>query len=612
MNKRYRVPEIPESEQTPTVKMLLLLLEQFAQRIHEQDEEIARLKDEINRLKGQPPKPTFKGNLQSGLEGKEKTQKGRQNKKRPGSKKTAQTSALTIHEEVSLSPCEPIPADARFKGYQDFVVQELQIRAHNTRYRLARWVTSQGEVLKGQLPSELNGRHFGPQLVSYMLYQHHHCQTTQPLLLEQLREWGIEISSGQVNELLISGWGDIDQEKESLLQTGLSISPYVTVDDSGARHQGKNGYVTQIGNELFAWFSSTNSKSRINFLGLLRSGESDYQLTESALSYMKAQKLPLWLLTRLHLQVGTGFPDPSSWDAFLAKAGITNRRHVRIVTEGAWLGSALVHGLNQDLAMLGSALVHGLNQDLAMLGSALVHGLNQDLAMLGSALVHGLNQDLAMLGSALVHGLNQDLAIISDDAGQFDVLRHGLCWVHMERLIEKLIPPNARHREDIEQVRESIWKLYRDLKAYRQAPTEGQRKALTERFDELFSQHTSYATLNRLLERIHQNKPELLLVLERIHQNKPELLLVLERPEVPLHTNGSERDIREYVKRRKVRGGTRSEEGRRCRDAFASLKKTWRKLGVSFWDYLLDRVRGDHRIPPLPDIMLQPVLALGF
>ena len=443
---------------------------------------------------------------------------------------------MTIHEEVSLSPCEPIPADARFKGYQDFVVQELQIRAHNTRYRLARWVTSQGEVLKGQLPSELNGRHFGPQLVSYMLYQHHHCQTTQPLLLEQLREWGIEISSGQVNELLISGWGDIDQEKESLLQTGLSISPYVTVDDSGARHQGKNGYVTQIGNELFAWFSSTNSKSRINFLGLLRSGESDYQLTESALSYMKAQKLPLWLLTRLHLQVGTGFPDPSSWDAFLAKAGITNRRHVRIVTEGAWLGSALVHGLNQDLAML---------------------------------------------GSALVHGLNQDLAIISDDAGQFDVLRHGLCWVHMERLIEKLIPPNARHREDIEQVRESIWKLYRDLKAYRQAPTEGQRKALTERFDELFSQHTSYATLNRLLERIHQNKPE--------------LLLVLERPEVPLHTNGSERDIREYVKRRKVRGGTRSEEGRRCRDAFASLKKTWRKLGVSFWDYLLDRVRGDHR-----------------
>ena len=552
MNKRYRVPEIPESEQTPTVKMLLLLLEQFAQRIHEQDEEIARLKDEINRLKGQPPKPTFKGNLQSGLEGKEKTQKGRQNKKRPGSKKTAQTSALTIHEEVSLSLCEPIPADARFKGYQDFVVQELQIRAHNTRYRLARWVTSQGEVLKGQLPSELNGRHFGPQLVSYMLYQHHHCQTTQPLLLEQLREWGIEISSGQVNELLISGWGDIDQEKESLLQTGLSISPYVTVDDSGARHQGKNGYVTQIGNELFAWFSSTNSKSRINFLGLLRSGESDYQLTESALSYMKAQKLPLWLLTRLHLQVGTGFPDPSSWDAFLAKAGITNRRHVRIVTEGAWLGSALVHGLNQDLA------------------------------------------------------------IISDDAGQFDVLRHGLCWVHMERLIEKLIPLNARHREDIEQVRESIWKLYRDLKAYRQAPTEGQRKALTERFDELFSQHTSYATLNRLLERIHQNKPELLLVLERIHQNKPELLLVLERPEVPLHTNGSERDIREYVKRRKVRGGTRSEEGRRCRDAFASLKKTWRKLGVSFWDYLLDRVRGDHRIPPLPDIMLQPALALGF
>ena len=103
MNKRYCVPEIPESEQTPTVKMLLLLLEQFAQRIHEQDEEIARFKDEINRLKGQQPRPKFKKNLQSGLQNKEKAQ-SESNKKRPGSQKKAKTQALTIHEEVCIPP----------------------------------------------------------------------------------------------------------------------------------------------------------------------------------------------------------------------------------------------------------------------------------------------------------------------------------------------------------------------------------------------------------------------------------------------------------------------------------------------------------------------------
>ena len=79
-----------------------------------------------------------------------------------------------------------------------------------------------------------------------------------------------------------------------------------------------------------------------------------------------------------------------------------------------------------------------------------------------------------------------------------------------------------------------------------------------------------------------------------------ELLLALDRPELPLHNNLSETDIREYVKRRKISGGTRSENGRRGRDTFASLKKTCRKLGVSFWKYLIDRVGNTNRIPTLP------------
>ena len=91
--------------------------------------------------------------------------------------------------------------------------------------------------------------------------------------------------------------------------------------------------------------------------------------------------------------------------------------------------------------------------------------------------------------------------------------------------------------------------------------------------------------------------------LRRIHEKRADLLLVLERPEIPLHNNLSESDIREWAKKRKISAGTRSELGRRCRDTFISLKKTCRKLGVSFWRYLQDRIRGVREILALPDLM---------
>ena len=79
---------------------------------------------------------------------------------------------------------------------------------------------------------------------------------------------------------------------------------------------------------------------------------------------------------------------------------------------------------------------------------------------------------------------------------------------------------------------------------------------------------------------------------------------MLNRPDIPLHTNGSETDIRDYVKKRKVSGGTRSDAGRQCRDTFASLKKTCRKLDISFWHYLTDRLGiGEQYIAPLPNII---------
>ena len=106
------------------------------------------------------------------------------------------------------------------------MVQDLVIRAHTTLYRLARWVTAEGKSLMGQLPEALANGHFGTALVSYILYQHHRCQVTQALLLEQLRDWGIDMSAGELNAPLLSNRADFHSEKDALLAIWLLVSTY--------------------------------------------------------------------------------------------------------------------------------------------------------------------------------------------------------------------------------------------------------------------------------------------------------------------------------------------------------------------------------------------------
>ncbi len=186
--KSLQLPDITEEERTPLVESLLTMIEQLAERVRQQDEEIQLLKDEIRILKGEKKRPTFKPSKLA--EKTEKSSKGdaeqKNAKKRPGSSKRSKQAELTIHEEQEIPPEEPILPGSRFKGYRDFGVQARVIRTPNIRYRLARWETPEGQTLTGPLPGGLGGHPYGPHLIGYVLYQHHPCQVTQPLLLEQL------------------------------------------------------------------------------------------------------------------------------------------------------------------------------------------------------------------------------------------------------------------------------------------------------------------------------------------------------------------------------------------------------------------------------------------
>ena len=512
--------KIPEEEKTPLVVELLHVIEQMEGRIEQMREEIARLKGH----KGKPKIPPSR--LDKDPEDKRKGKKNASGK-RPGSAKRNKTKQLTIHETVSIAP-KQIPAGSTRAGHDDWIVQGLIIELHNVCYRLERWITPDGKLLKGKLPNSVDG-HFDTMLRSFILQQYNHGHVTQPLIWEELVDFGVDISKGQVNRILTENKEDFHLEKEGVLDAGLDVSTYIHVDDTGARHAGKNGYCTHIGNNLFAWFESTSSKSRINFLQLLRKGHGDYVINDEGLEYIRLQSFPQRLLARLATDTNKHFESEEDWKRHLERLTITNNRHVRIATEGA------------------------------------------------------------LLGSILRHGFSKDMVILSDDAGQFNILLHALCWIHAERTIHKLVPCSEEESEAIEDIRDSIWHLYRDLKAYKEAPDRETKASLEECFDEIFATQTCSEMLNAALRRLARNKAE--------------LLLVLDRPDIPLHNNLSERDIREYVKKRKISGSTRSDAGRRCRDTFTSLKKTCRKLGLSFWDYLYDRISQAHEIPPLPELI---------
>jgi hypothetical protein len=182
------------------------------------------------------------------------------------------------------------------------------------------------------------------------------------------------------------------------------------------------------------------------------------------------------------------------------------------------------------------------------------------------------------LWGAIKHlGLLQRTVIVSDDAGQFRVGQHALCWVHAERLVHKLIPANDKQRNAVNVAKRMIWWFYGRLKDYKLLPSPEKAKTLRAQFSRIFKRGRSgYSTLDGLLRRIHRHKDE--------------LLLVLERPDIPLNTNGSENDIRAFVTKRKISGGTVSENGREARDVMLGLSKTCKRLKVSFYDFLGDRL----------------------
>src|SRR4051794_33452429 len=123
--------------------------------------------------------------------------------------------------------------------------------------------------------------------------------------------------------------------------------------------------------------------------------------------------------------------------------------------------------------------------------------------------------EAAMIGSIVARGLLTDTVIVSDDAGQFDIFQHALCWIHAERHLRRIVCVTDEQHRLIEVQRQLVWWFYADLKLYKDDPTAIRRTALRRRFDRIFTRVTGFAELDQAVARTHANKDELLLVLDR-------------------------------------------------------------------------------------------------
>jgi len=489
------------------------------------------LKDEIRRLKGLPPRPPMKPSGMETATDRPAPETPSAAEATPPHRRGPGVSKLSVDRTVTLTASAP--AGSRHKGYEEIIVQDIAFKPEVTLYRRERWATPDGRTVTADLPAGVVGG-CGPNLHRLVLTLHFQGQMTCERIVAVLTAAGVAISKRQVVRLLTAKLDLFRAEDEAVFTVGIRASGYVSVDDTGARHAGRACYTTQFGSDRFTVFRTGPSKSRLAFLRNLLGGTARYAINAAAAAYMRAANLAHGVIDALLSADVLEFGSEAEWTAHLAALGLTELRvapdPVRVASEAALWGAIAAED---------------------------------------------------RLGNSV---------ILSDDAGQFHVGDHALCWVHAERLVYKLVPANDRQRNAVEVTRRMIWWFYRQLKAFKRHPSPERAAELRARFDRIFKRRTGYVTLDRLLKRLHANKGE--------------LLRVLERPEIPLNTNASENDIRVCVTKRKVSGGTVSENGRIARDLMLGFAKTCAKLKISFFHYLGARLQiPGPQIPPLASLI---------
>jgi hypothetical protein len=518
------------------VERLLNLVEKLSADLRDAQVEMQRLRDEINRLKGEQGKPKVKGNIPKPQVSDHSSEKERHKPhQRHKSSKKAEIQ-INREQEVTIDPAK-LPEDAKFKGHEDVVVQDILLRSDNILFHKQKYYSASArQTYLARVPRGYEGQ-FGPGIKSLALAFYFGMGTSEPKILEFYENVGVQISEGELSNLLIKDQEGFHAEKDAVYEAGLQSSPWQQTDDTLTRVDGENQHCHVVCNPVYTTYHTRPSKERLSVLDVLRNGRKRiFRLNAEALGYLENLTWSKKVWRRLQ-----------SWTA---------------------------ESCEQDLEE--NVFLERMETALPKLSQ------QQRKALIDAAAVaaYHVETDFPVVQ-----------ALVCDDAPQFNWLSREmmLCWVHAGRPFKKLIPVVAMHRELLADFLKQFWEYYHQLLAYRQKPTSEESIRLESEFDHLFSTRTGYDELDQRIAKTQAKKTS--------------LLLVLKYPELPLHNNAAELAVRQRVRKRDVSFGPRTDEGVRAWDTFASLAATAKKLDVSFYHFLHDRISAEHQIPPLADLI---------
>ena len=453
------------------VRQLLNLLEDVMTDLRVAHAENQRLRDEINLLKGEQGRPTIKSNQPQPPSTDHSSEQERRKPKGWSKGRKIDRIAIDREQIVQVDP-DCLPPDAQFKGYEDVVVQDVVFRPDNILFHKEKFYSpSQHQTYLASLPQGYHGQ-FGPGLKSLALVFYYGAQMSEPKVAELLRSVGVQISDGQVSNLLIKDHTVFHAEKAALYQTGLASSPWQHLDDTSTRVNGQNGYCHIVCNPLYTAYFTTATKDRLTVLDVLTNHRPRrFLVNAEALAVLEAGGL----------------------------SAVRRRQVAQLPGETIMEDATMQAVLEAHLPGLGP---------------------QQRRWILDATAVAAYHADLEFPVVRL---------LVCDDAPQFTLVTEelALCWVHEGRHYKKLLPYIPRHRALVEDFVQRFWTYYDQLLAYRERPTAAEAVRLEGEFEALFATITGYEALDERIAKTGAKKGCLLMVLTHpeipLHNNPAEL-----------------------------------------------------------------------------------------
>ena len=468
--QKVDLASIQDERARECIRLLLNLIESLSAEQRKAQAENQYLREQLRRRTGRGGKADASPGTSAPAPRSSEKERAEAAEKKPHIKRRKLDRIHIDREEVLQVDRAVLPADAQFKGYEDVVVQELCIRTDNVKFRKEKFYSpSTGKTYLAALPPGYAGE-YGPNVKSLCLLLSHLCNVTEPKIADLLANMGIVISRGQIGAWLMGGYPQLQEEKQAVVEAGLSSSVWQHIDDTGTRVDGENQHCHILCNPLYAAYFTLARKDRLTVMDVLRNGrERSFRISGEALD-----RLRQWGVSE----------------------GIVER----------------VGQLPRDQDFREKEFDHRLREQIPKVGESTGGRIREAAAL---AAYHAEAGHVRLL--------------VCDDAKQFKLVADelALCWVHDGRHYHSLEPCVPQHAELLKAFRKRYWDFYHELRTYQQRPTPERALQLGEQFDELFSTVTGYDALDQRILQTQADKTALLMVLKHpeipLHNNPAEL-----------------------------------------------------------------------------------------